>query len=184
MRKVIDGSLYDTNTARLICEQRSDELSYEKGAPVKQLKQLYRTRSAKFFFYIRHDFVTHVDVNDDVLNPKLEEMEVTDERIVPATYDVALQFASEVYDETEDREEIEKYFAEFSNKEDASQQKIQKKIYISQKADWYLEEMLKEGEDTNSSFIEKLIIKEYGKQYKKGIVNRNPYGEFSKRGED
>lgn len=166
MRKVIDDSLYDTNTARLICEQRSEENRYDKGAPVKQLKQLYRTRSSKFFFYIRYDYVALVDVNNDDLNFKLEEMEVTDEKTVLITYDVALQFASKIYEETEEqreREEIEKYFAEFSDKEDASLLKIQKKIYISQKVDWYLEEMLKEGEDTNSSFIEKLIIEEYGK---------------------
>jgi len=187
MRKVIDGSLYDTSTARLICEQRSEENRYDKGAPVKLLKQLYRTKSAKFFFYMHYEFVALVDVNNDDLNFKLEEMEVTDEKIVPATYDVALHFASEVYEETEDqeeKEEIEKYFAEFSDKEDASLLKIQKKIYISQKADWYLEEMLKEGEDTNSSFIEKLIVKEYGKQYQKGLVHRNPYNEFTRPGDE
>lgn len=183
MRRVIDGSLYDTNTARLICEQQLEENRYDKGAPVKQLKQLYRTRSAKFFFYVRLEYVALVDVNNDDLNFKLEEKEVRDENIVPATYDLALQFASEVYEETKDpkqKENIERYFAEFTDKEDASARKIQKKIYISEKADRYLEEMLKQNEDTNSSFIESLIVKEYERQYQNFLVHRNPYDEFTR----
>lgn len=178
MKKVIDGAVYNTDTAKKICEQTTQEIVHQKGANVKQLKQLYRTKSGKYFFYVHHTFVTDVCVNGDDLNPVYEEAEVTDEKIIPATYELALQFASEVQDNGEQDEIIGKYFPELGNPRTFEFQKIQKKIYLSEKANWYLEMLLTETEDTNSSLIEELIVREYRRQYSEGIMLNDPYFEM------
>ncbi|QDI92321.1 hypothetical protein EPH95_14905 [Salicibibacter halophilus] len=177
MKKVINGSVYNTETAKWICERISDELNHEKGAGVKTLKQLYKTKSDKFFFYINNKFLTYVDVSNDDLNPKFEEQEVVEEKIVEASYELALQFASEAIQNSNSDNDIGRIFPELAKEKDGDT-KTQKKFYISIKADWYLEMMLKEEEDTNSSFIEKLIIAEYKRQFKKGDVNRDPFHEM------
>ncbi|WP_062050357.1 hypothetical protein [Bacillus sp. JCM 19034] len=73
---------------------------------------------------------------------------------------------------------IGNYFPELIDDKVNEVKKIQKKIYISEKANWYLEMMITENTDTNSSMIEKLIVKEYQRLYSKGIMTRDPYFEM------
>ena len=178
MKKVIDGAVYNTDTAKKICERTTQEIVHQKGANVKQLKQLYKTKSGKYFYYIHHTFVTHVCVNGDDIDPIFEEAEVQDEKIIPVSYQLALQFAGEVQADGEQVKMISKYFPELGNSKTFGQRKIQKKIYLSEKAHWYLEMLLTETEDTNSSFIEDLIVKEYRRQYSEGIMQKDPYFEM------
>lgn len=179
LKKVIDGAVYNTETAKMICEQSTHEYERSKDADVKKLKQLFRTRSNKYFFYINSVFTTFVQDNDLEVNPVLEEAELTGNEIIPISYELALQFAREVIAiSPTSKEEIRKYFPELINNQQEDSEKIQKKIYISQKANWYLEMMLIEKNDTNSSMIERLIINEYQRLYLKGIVNRDPYFEM------
>lgn len=177
MKKVIDGAVYNTDTAKKICEQTTQEVVHQKGAHVKQLKQLYKTKSGKYFFYIHQTFVTHVSVNGDDIDPVFEEVEVEDEKIIPVSYPLALQFAGEVQADGEQEKTITKYFPELGNPETLGHRKIQKKIYLSEKANWYLEMLLLETEETNSSLIEKLIVREYRRQYAEGIMMDDPYVE-------
>ena len=178
MKKVIEGAVYNTDTAKKICERTGQEIVHEKGANVKQLKQLYKTKSGKYFFYIHQTFVTYVCVNGDDLNPVFEEAEVTDEKIIPVNYQLALQFAGEVHADGEQEKTIIKYFPELGSSEALGHRKIQKKIYLSEKANWYLEMLLTETEDTNSSLIEKLIVEEYRRRYSEGSVAEDPYFEM------
>lgn len=166
MKKVIDGAVYNTETAKIICENSEDDISHQKGAEVKQLKQLYRTKSGKYFFYIKNEFETHVVTNNDDLNPEFELEEVEEKKILPVSYELSLQFASEVLSENpESQETIETFFPELGEGSMDDNQKIQKKFYISEKANWCLEMLMLETEHTNSSYIEKLIIEEYDKLY-------------------
>lgn len=179
MKKVIDGAVYNTETAKKVCEQMTEDTNHAKGAYVKQLKQLYKTKSAKYFFYIKNEFPAYVDMNDDDLNPKFELTEVTEEKIRPISYELAAQFANETLTSNpESKRQIGKFFPELIQNEKDGDKKIQKKLYISEKANWYLEMMLTESNDTNSSFIEKLIVAEYRKLYKKGIMQQDPYFEM------
>lgn len=181
MKKVIKGAVYNTETAKDICERASEEPKHEKGTVVKQLQQLYKTRSNKFFFYVKSEFTTPVVVNNDDILPKFEEQEVMDEQIIPVSYDNALQFASEVSSTSNsEKKTIAKYFPELAGEKSTNNIKIQKKLYLSEKANWYLELMLLEGEEeeTNSNFVEKLIIKEYRRLYKKGVMVRDPFFEM------
>lgn len=166
IKKVIDGAVYNTETAKMICKQIQNETSHQKGAEVKQLKQLYRTKSGKYFFYIKNEFETYVATNNDDLNPEFELEEVEENKILPVTYDLSVQFASEVLSENpESKKTIETYFPELGEGSMDDNQKIQKKFYISEKANWCLEMLMLETEHTNSSYIEKLIIEEYDKLY-------------------
>ncbi|KGX89225.1 hypothetical protein [Pontibacillus litoralis] len=178
MKKVIDGAVYNTATAKKICEQRTEEFQNEKGADVKQLKQLFKTKSGKYFFFIHNTFISYACVNGDDLNPKFEEMELEEKKIIPVDYGLAFQFASEVQASGEQQKIIGKYFPELVNFETFEHQKIQKKIYLSEKANWYLEMMLTETEDTNSSLIEMLIVQQYQRLYSEGIMLRDPYFEM------
>ena len=178
MKKVIDGALYNTATAKKICEQRTEGPDHGKGANVKQLKQLYKTKSGKYFFFICNTFIGYACVNGDDLNPEFEEMELEEKKIIPADYKLAFQFASEVQASGEQKKIIAKYFPELFNSEALEHQKIQKKIYLSEKANWYLEMMLTETEDTNSSLVERLIVQEYRRLYSEGIMMRDPYFEM------
>jgi len=166
MKKVIDGAVYNTETAKMICEQIEDDMSHQKGAEVKQLKQLYRTKSGKYFFYIKNEFETHVVTNSDDLNPEFELKEVEEQKILPVSYDLSVQFANEVLAENpETQKNIEAFFPELGEGNMDDNEKIQKKFYISEKANWCLEMLMLETEHTNSSYIEKLIIEEYDKLY-------------------
>ncbi|WP_145949507.1 hypothetical protein [Paenibacillus sp. Y412MC10] len=179
MKKVIEGAVYNTQTAKKICEQITNEANHGKGAYVNQLKQLYKTKNGNYFFFIKNDFPTYVDVNNDDLNPKFELMDVVEEKIIPVTYELAVQFASEVFTyDPGSKKGLGKFFPELIQNEETENKKIQKKIYISEKSSWYLEMMLTESKDTNSSFIEKLIIEEYRRLYKKGIMQRDPFFEM------
>lgn len=178
MKKAIDGAVYNTATAKKICEQRTEEFENGKGANVKQLKQLFKTKSGRYFFYIYNTFIGYAFVNGDDLKPKFEEMELREEKIIPIDYELAFQFASEVQASEEQQKIIGKYFPELVNSETFNHQKIQKKTYLSEKANWYLEMMLTETEDTNSSLIERLIIQEYQRLYSEGIMMRDPYFEM------
>lgn len=180
MKKVIEGAVYNTETAKKICEQYTEEIDNEKGAEVKKLKQLYKTKSNNFFFFISNNFIGDVDVNNDDLNPKYEETELWEEKIMPINYELAFQFASEVNSDSESNKMIGKYFPELTDGLITPDKKIQKKLYISEKANWYLELMLQEGKDTNSSFVEKLITAEYQRLYKKGMMLRDPFFEMEK----
>ncbi|AIF45553.1 hypothetical protein [Virgibacillus sp. SK37] len=179
MKKIIEGAVYNTATAKKICERFSNEPKHEKGAYVKQLQQLYRTRSSNYFFYVKSEFTTHVVINNDDIFPKFEEQEVTDEQILPVSYERALQFASEIsVSSASEKKTIAKHFPELLEKEGNGNKKIQKKLYISEKANWYLELMLQEGKETNSTLVEKLITEEYRRLYKQGVMNRDPFSEM------
>lgn len=179
MKKVINGAVYNTQTAKKICEQQTYEANNDKGAYVNQLKQLFKTKSSNYFFFIKNEFPTYVDVNKDDLNPKFELMDVIEEKIIPVSYDLAVQFADEVIvSDPSLKKPLGKYFPELIQNEDSGNQKIQKKIHISEKANWYLEMMLTESKDTNGTFIEKLIVEEYRNLYKRGIMQNNPFFEM------
>ncbi|MEI3606449.1 hypothetical protein SPD48_12145 [Pseudogracilibacillus sp. SE30717A] len=178
MKKVIDGSVYNTKTAKKICELVTKEIEHEKGAEVKKLKQLFKTKSSKYFFFIKNEFTGIVNSNNDDLNPKFEETELIEEKIVSVSYDLAFQFASEINVDQESDKIIGKYFPELIDNEIHEHKKIQKKIYLSKKANWYLEMMIAENKETNSSVIEQLIIDEYQRLYEKGIMKRDPYFEM------
>lgn len=180
MIRVIDGAEYNTNTAKKICETYFSGPDYDKGAITKTFKQLFKTRSGKYFFYIVEKFTAHADINDDDINPIFEEMELMDKRIVPASYDLALQFVDEVKagDQIEDAKMIRKHFPELVEPQMGKEEKFQKKIYLSERANWYLQMMVNESEDTNSSIVERLIIKEYRKLYQAGVMNRDPFSEM------
>lgn len=182
MKKIIEGSVYNTETAKKICEKFSEEPEHAKGAVVKKLQQLFKTKSGKYFFYVKKEIETWVVVNNDDLDPKFEEQEVIEEKILPISYDLAVQFASEIHSDPDldsaSKNMIGKYFPELTEKIKDENKKIQKKLYISEKANCYLEMMLEETDDTNSSFIEKLIIKEYERQYAKGIMKKDPFFEM------
>lgn len=47
MKKVIEGAIYDTETAKKICEQLTEEIEHEKGEDVRKTKQLFKTRDVK-----------------------------------------------------------------------------------------------------------------------------------------
>lgn len=190
MKKVIKGAVYNTETAKKICEKTSidfEPTSY--GADVKKLQQLYRTKSGKYFFYIKRELRTWVvkmddpDINpeelDIMLNPKHEELDVTKEEIIPIPFDLAMQFASEVYADADTDEEMKenilKFFPTLSGESPDPEVKLQKKIYLSEKACWYLDLMLEETKDTNSSFIEKLIIKEFKRKHAEGVFPVDPF---------
>lgn len=179
MKKVINGAVFNTMTAKKVCEQLLTEASHEKGAHVKQLKQLYKTKSGKYFFYIENEFSTYVDMNKDDLNPKYELKEVMEQKIIPTSYELALQFASEVVAmNPNEKEIIGAVFPRLAEETNEESKKIQKKIYLSEKANWYLEMMLIESEDTNSSFIEKMITAQYRKLYEAGSMQEDPYFEM------
>lgn len=178
MKKVIDGALYNTQTAKKICERLSEGPDHLKGAQVKKIKQLYKTRSGNYFFYIKLEFNIEVAVNKDDLNPIHEAHDVIDEKIIPVTYELAFQFASEVNSDPNPDSNIAKYFPELVKEDINKNSKTQKKIYLSEKADWYLRMMIQESDDTNSSFIEKLIIEKYQALYSKGVMNRDPFFEM------
>lgn len=179
MKKIIDGAVYNTETAKKICDQQISEDHYEKGAYVNQLKQLYKTKNGNYFFFVKNEFSTYVDVNEDDLNPKFELMDVVEEKIIPVTYELAIQFASEVStSDLESKTAIGKFFPELIRNETDENKKVQKKVYMSEKASWYLEMMLTESKETNSSFIEKLIVDKYRNLYKEGIMQNDPYYEM------
>ncbi|AVR00297.1 hypothetical protein OBCHQ24_15205 [Oceanobacillus iheyensis] len=181
MKKVIQGAVYDTEKAKKVCERKYVGPSHEKGAHVKQLQHLYKTKSNKFFFYIYNEFVSHVAVNNDDIDPEFEDQEVVEEKIKPVAYEEALQFASEISTVSKsEKKMIAKYFPELAVEESSDSKKIQKKLYISEKANWYLELMLQKGNETNSSLVEKLIIEEYQRLYEKGIMDRDPFLEMEK----
>ncbi|MFD2627614.1 hypothetical protein [Oceanobacillus kapialis] len=183
MKKVIQGAVYNTETAKKICQKVSEGPDNEEGAYVKQLKELYKTKSNKFFFYVKSEFVAHVVVNDDDIDPKFEEQEVVEEIKNLVSYEEALQFASEIYAVSKsEKKMIAKYFPELILKKEENK-KIQKKLYISEKANWYLELMLQKRNETNSSLVEKLIIEEYQRLYEKGIMDRDPFLEMEKEQE-
>ncbi|MFP7494587.1 hypothetical protein SFC66_12420 [Terribacillus saccharophilus] len=181
MKKVIQGAVYNTEKAKMLCERTYDGPSHEIGAHVKQLQQLYKTKSNKFFFYIKNEFVAHVAVNNDDINPENEDQEVIEEKITPVSYEKALQFASEISTAYKsEKKRLSKYFPELAVEESSDNRKIQKKLYISEKANWYLELMLQEGNETNSSLVERLIIEQYQRLFKKGIMDRDPFHEMEK----
>ncbi|UTT43497.1 hypothetical protein [Exiguobacterium aurantiacum] len=180
MKKVIKGAVYNTMTAKKICEQRATEASHEKGAYLNQLKQLYKTKSGKYFFYIENEFSTYIDVSNDDLNPKYELQDVMEQKIIPISYEAAIRFASEVIvSDPNEKETIGTFFPRLIDDSNEGDKKIQKKIYLSEKASWYLEMMLLESEETNSSFIENLISEQYRKLYKQGIIQNDPYDEMN-----
>ena len=179
MKKVINGSVYNTQTAKKICEKLTNEISHEKGAYVNQLKQLYKTKSGKYFFFIKNEFPAYVDVNNDDLNPIFELTNLEEKKIIAVSYELAVQFADEIITSNpESKKVVGKFFPELIRNEGDENKKIQKKIYISEKANWYLEMMLTETEDTNSSLIERLIVQEYQRLYSEGIMLRDPYYEM------
>lgn len=178
MKKVIKGAVYNTETAKKLCEQQTYESSYGKGAYVNQLKQLYKTKSGKYFFFIKSRFSAYVDVKNDDLNPKFELTDVEENKIIPIAYEVAVQFANEIAsDDPELQRTLSKYFPTLTSTK-TENEKIQKKIYLSEKANWYLEMMIDEAKETNSSFIENLILEAYRDLYKKGIMKGDPYVEM------
>ena len=181
MKKVIDGAEYNTKRAEKICARFSSGPDFKKGAETKTLTQLYKTRSGNYFFYIIDKFSKEAAVNDDDLNPVFEKMELMDERILPTSYDSALQFVQEVQAQNSitDIDSIRKYFPELHEQETGSDKKYQKKIYLSESANWYLQMLLNESKDTNSSIIENLIREEYRRQYQEGKMNRDPYLEMN-----
>jgi hypothetical protein len=182
VKKVIRGSVYNTETARKICEKFTEGPEHAKGAIVKKLQQLYRTKSAKYFIYVRREFETWVAVNNDDLDPIYEEQEVIEEKILPVSFDFAFQFASEIYadseTDSETKEAIVKFFPALSEEGIDENKKIQKKIYLSEKANRYLEMTLEESNDTISSFVEQLIVEEYKRLYSKGIMKNDPFFEM------
>lgn len=179
MKKVIDGAVYNTQTAKKICELLTNEISHEKGAYVNQLKQLYKTKSGKYFLFIKHEFSTYVVVNNDDINPIYELQDVEDHKIIAISYELAVQFANEIITSNpESKKVVRKFFPELFQNEGDENKKIQKKIYISEKASWYLEMMLTESKNTNSTFIENLIVEEYRRLYKKGLMQGDPYFEM------
>src|SRR5699024_4792123 len=112
------------------------------------------------------EFSMYIDKNNDELDPKFGLEEVEEKKILPVTYDLSVQFASEVLSENpESKKTIETYFPELGEGSMDDNQKIQKKFYISEKANWCLEMLMLETEHTNSSYIEKLITEEYDKLY-------------------
>lgn len=177
MKKVIKGAVYNTETAKKICEQVTDENDYEIGAYVNKLKQLFKTKSGNYFFFIKKKFIKEASVNNDDVDPVFEEEVLIEKKIVPVSYELAFQFASEMIS-PETEKVIGNYFPELIDDKVNEVKKIQKKIYISEKANWYLEMMITENTDTNSSMIEKLIVKEYQRLYSKGIMTRDPYFEM------
>lgn len=183
MKKVIDGAEYNTDTATKLCEKKYfNQEDINKGTIKEGNKQLYKTNSGKFFFYVKEEFTTYVDVNNDDLNPKFEEMDVIDERIVPISYDLALQCVEEVLVEnpTLNTEVLRKHFPELVKGQSGNEKKYQKKIYLSESANWYLQLMVNEKEETNSSLIERLIKEEYKRLYRQGIMTRDPFNEMEK----
>lgn len=179
MKKVYKGAVYNTETAKKLCEIKMGEHDNDKGSYVNQIKQLYRTKSANYFFYIQNHFSTYVDVNGDDINPKYELTDVVEEKLIPIQYDLALQFATEaLLSDPILNKGLIKMFPELNTDGEEKNRKIPKKVYISEKANWYLEMMITESEDTNSSFIEKLIVDEYQKLYRKGIMQSDPYHEM------
>lgn len=179
MKKIINGAVFNTSTAKVICTQHSEEASNEKGTYVKQTKELYKTKSGNYFFFIKLKFPSYVDVNHDDLDPKFELMEVEEEKIIPINYTLASQFASEIIvQQPKLAKSIASHFPELASKGEKKARKIQKKLYLSEKANWYLEMLLTESEETNSSYIEKLITNEYKRLYDKGVMKLDPYFEM------
>ncbi|MFP7494589.1 hypothetical protein SFC66_12430 [Terribacillus saccharophilus] len=114
MKKVINGAVYNTDTAKKICEQFTEDPDHTKGAIVKKVKQLYKTKSGKYFFYIKDNYIGYVDANNDDIDPKFEEAELEEKKILLATYEAAFQFASEFYSDTNSNEIIDKYFPDLT----------------------------------------------------------------------
>lgn len=183
MKKVIKGSVYNTETAKLICTKKSEEVSHSAGAVMKIKRHLYKTKSNKYFYHQEEVFETWIAVNDDDIEPEMKYTEVQKYKIIPIQYNVAVNFASELIAESDEfKESILKYFPELDEQNiPDGETKVQKKIYLTSKAEWYLEMMLKESEDTNSSFIEKLIVNKYAELYRKGIMNDDPFFEFNEQ---
>lgn len=182
MKKVIEGAVYNTETAKKVCEQVTEAFEYEKDSDVKKLKQLYKTKSGKYFFFIKNEFVGYIDEKEDDLNLDLKLADLIEEKIVPISYDSAIQYASEILSDPDtDEASIErvgKYFPELAGGGIENNKKIQKKIYISPKISWYLEMLLIDTNHTNSSLIETLIFEEYERLYKKGIMNQDMFDEL------
>ncbi|WP_068676040.1 hypothetical protein [Oceanobacillus sp. Castelsardo] len=181
MKKVIEGAVYNTETAKKICEQVSVAYEHRKDATVTKLKQLYKTKSGKYFFYTQSEFVGLVAVDNNDIDPKIEWQNVEDVKIIPIPYDTAIQYASEVFSSPDTDEDsvnrIRGFFPELVG-EDVGGKKIQKKIYISEKTSWYLEMLLIDTNHTNSSLIDKLIFEEYKRLYKKGDMNLDMFDEL------
>lgn len=182
MKKIVDGAEYNTNTAKKICETYLSGPNYDKGAITKTLKQLFKTRSGKYFFYIIEKFIGQGVINNDDINPTFEEMELIDKEILPISYDLALQFVEELKarDRLEDEKMIRKHFPELIEQQTGKEEKFQKKIYLSERANWYLQMLVNVSGETNSSIVEKLILKEYRKLYQEGVMNRDPFSEMKK----
>lgn len=180
MKKVIKGAEYNTETAEKICERNSKGHDHSVGAVAKKTKQLFRTKSGKFFFYIKKEFRAYVDINNDDLNPIIEEEDLIDEKIIPINYKLASVFVSELSADVDSQSKltIAKYFPNIENNSLDGSRKMQKKFYLSEKASWYLDMMLTESKDTNSSMVERLIVEEYRKLYAEGIMNNDPYSEM------
>lgn len=178
MKKVIAGSVYNTDTAKKICAKITNDFNYEKGTDVEEIKELYKTKSGKYFFYILNKFDAHIDINNDDLNPKFELKDVEEEKIIPVSYNSSVDFANEVLiDHPKYKESLGTFFPELNINDDGNQ-KVQKKFYLSEKASWYLEMLMMEQNDTNSSIIENLITEEYRKLYNKGIMQNDPFFEM------
>ena len=136
MKKVIDGAVYNMETAKRICEQISKESDHEIGEAVQKRKQLFKTKSGKYFFFINKEFFTEVAMIENDINPAYETMEVEKKKIIPVSYESAFQFASEIHSDSElkAQERIGKYFPELRDSGIDENVKIQKKIYLSEKA--------------------------------------------------
>jgi hypothetical protein len=99
-----------------------------------------------------------VYANNDDVDPKFEEAELEEKKILPATYEAAFQFASEVYSNINSHGIREREFPDLTA--DSKDEKN-----LSEKASWYLKIMLTDNEDTNRSIIERLIVEKYQKLY-------------------
>lgn len=180
MKKVIEGAVYNTQSAKKLCELYSAGPNPRLGVQSEVLKQLYKTRSGKFFFYTVEKFLKEAATNDDDLDPVFEEMALLEERITPIPYDLAQRFVDEVHasDASMNMDMIRAHFPESLAQTEGNESKVQKKIYLSESANWYLQMLLNESEDTNSSLLERLIREEYKKQYQEGKMTRDPYLEM------
>lgn len=179
---MIRGSVYNTETARKICEKFTEGPEHAKGAIVKKLQQLYRTKSAKYFIYVRREFETWVAVNNDDLDPIYEEQEVIEEKSYPfpstLLSNLQVKFMQILKPTQRQRKQLLNFSPHSAKKGLMKTKKIQKKIYLSEKANRYLEMTLEESNDTISSFVEQLIVEEYKRLYSKGIMKNDPFFEM------
>ena len=146
MKKIINGSVCNTETAQMIC---ADDVKDSQNIIELSVK-LYKTKSSKYFLHT-------------------EGINIEDE-IELISYDDAFNFAKGLISDSKtkpiDIGRIDYFFPEINEKFN-EYHKVQKKIYLSDKTSWMLDKMVTELGSNNGEIIEELIVKKYESLLKK-----------------